>query len=114
MGRHDSSPGITDRRYERRLMGEWERFVHGDGLAPGVVRDVVEQSWLRCRHARVDPALKHAPDPLAEPALMALRHRHHELIEASRSIMTQAHDLLADSESMMILTDPRGVILQSE
>ena len=95
-------------------MGAWERFVHGDGLAPGVVRDVVEQSWLRCRCASVDPALEHAPDPLAETALMALRQRHRDLIDASRPSMVQAHDLLADSGTMMILTDPAGVILQTE
>ncbi len=54
-------------------MGAWERFVQGDRLAPGLVRDVVGQSWLRCRFASVDPALGHAPDPLAESALMALQ-----------------------------------------
>jgi len=26
---------------------------------------------MRCRSAHVDPALEHAPDPLAEPELMA-------------------------------------------
>jgi signal transduction histidine kinase len=112
--KHDASSGITDRRYERRLMGVWEHFVHGDGLAPGVVRDVVEQSWLRCRHARLDPALGHAPDPLAESELTALRQRHRDLIETSRPILMQARVLLADSGTMMILTDPEGVILQTE
>jgi len=56
----------------------------------------------------------HAPDPLAEQALMALRQRHRELIEASVPIMTQARDLLSESGTMMILTDPTGVILQTE
>src|SRR6267143_1197375 len=102
MSQRDSS-GITDLRYERRLMGAWERFVQGGGLAPGVVRDVVEQSWLRCRFASVDPALWHAPDPIAEQALMALRQRHHDLIEASAPVMTQARDLLSESGTMMIL-----------
>src|SRR5216684_8486105 len=106
--------GITDVRYERRIMGAWERFVQGGGLPPGAVPDVVGRSWLRCRYASVDPALVHAPDPLAEQALMALRQRHRELIEASVPIMTQARDLLSESGTMMILTDPTGVILQTE
>ena len=109
MGRHDPA-----RSYERRLLAAWERFVDGTGLASGVVPDVVGQSWMRCRSAQVDPALEHAPDPLAEPELMALRQRHRELIEASRPVMMQAHDLLSESATMMILTDPTGVILQSE
>jgi len=95
-------------------MGAWERFVQGDGLAPGLVRDVVGQSWLRCRFASVDPALGHAPDPLAESALMALRQQHRDLIEASVPVLAQARDLLSESGSMMILTDPTGVILRTE
>jgi len=43
-----------------------------------------------------------------------LRQRHRELIEASRPMMMQAHDLLSESATIMILTDPTGVILQSE
>jgi signal transduction histidine kinase len=114
MGQDDPARGVTDRGYERRLLAAWERFVDGAGLPSGVVRDVVGQSWIRCRSAHLDPALEHAPDPLAEPELMALRQRHRELIEASRPVMTQAHDLLSESATMMILTDPTGVILQSE
>ena len=114
MGRHDPARGVTDRRYDRRLLAAWERFVEGAGLASGVVPDVVGQSWMRCRSAHVDPALEHAPDPLAEPELMALRQRHRELIEASRPVMMQAHDLLSESGTIVILTDPTGVILQSE
>lgn len=114
MGQADPARGVTDRRYDRRLLAAWERFVEGAELASGVVRDVVGQSWMRCRSARVDPALGHAPDPLTEPELMALRQRHRNLIEASRPVMMQAHDLLSESATMMILTDPTGVILQSE
>jgi hypothetical protein len=50
---------------------------------------------LRRRYASVDPALTHAPDPLAEQALVALQQRHRELIEASLPIMAQARDLLS-------------------
>jgi len=65
MGRNDPARGVTDRGYERRLLKEWERFVHGAGLPSGVVPDVVGQSWMRCRSSHVDPALEHAPDALA-------------------------------------------------
>ncbi len=114
MSEQEPPSGMTDLVYERRIMGAWERFVQGDGLAPGAVRDVVGRSWLRCLSARVDPALAHAPDPLAEQALMALQHRHRELIEASVPVMMQARDFLSESGTMMILTDPTGVILQTE
>jgi len=60
MGQDDPARGVTDGRYQRRLLAAWERFVDGAGLASGVVRDVVGQSWMRCRSSHVDPALEHA------------------------------------------------------
>jgi hypothetical protein len=45
---------------------------------------------------------------------MALRSRSRDLIEASVPIMAQAHDILSESGTIIILTDPRGVILQTE
>jgi len=110
----DTWSDIADVRYQRRAMGAWERLVRGDGLLPGAVRDVVERSWMRCIGAHVDPGFMHAPDPLAESAVMALRQQYRELIEASAPILTQARDVLSDSGTMMILTDPVGVILQTE
>ena len=110
----DTGSDIADVRYQRQAMGAWERIVRGDGLLPGAVRDVVERSWMRCIGAHVDPGFTHAPDPLAESALMALRERNRELIEASAPILTQARDVLSNSGTMMLLTDPVGVILQTE
>jgi transcriptional regulator of acetoin/glycerol metabolism len=105
---------IADVRYQRRAMGAWERMVGGDGLVPGAVRDVVERSWMRCIAARVDPGFMHAPDPVPGSVLTALRERNRELIEASAAILTQGRDALSNSGSMMILTDPAGVILETE
>jgi hypothetical protein len=46
--------------------------------------------------------------------LMAQRRRHRDLVEASVRIMAEAHDFLSESGTIMILTDPSGVILQTE
>jgi signal transduction histidine kinase len=114
MGRLGSFSPTKDPRYDRQLMAAWERFVQGEELASGLVRDVVAESWMRCRRAHVDPALVHAPDPLAESALRELCQHHRDLIDASRPVMMQARDLLSESGTMMILTDPAGVILETE
>jgi transcriptional regulator of acetoin/glycerol metabolism len=45
---------------------------------------------------------------------MPVRARYRDLLEASVPIMAQARELLAESGTIMILTDPRGVILQTE
>jgi sigma-54 dependent transcriptional regulator, acetoin dehydrogenase operon transcriptional activator AcoR len=99
---------------ERRIMAAWERFVQRGEVAPHTVRSLIEESWERCRSAGLDPALTQASTLLTEEALMALRTRYRDLLEASGPIMAQARELLAESGTIMILTDSRGVILHTE
>src|SRR5438034_3405326 len=94
-------------------MAAWDRFLRQAELPPNVVRGVIEQSWSRCHSAGIDPGRSRAREPATENNLRTLQHRHHDLIDASVPIMKQAHGLLSDSGTMMILTDPTGVILET-
>jgi sigma-54 dependent transcriptional regulator, acetoin dehydrogenase operon transcriptional activator AcoR len=95
-------------------MAAWERFLQRGEVAPQTVRHLIEESWGRCRSAGLDPALTQASTLHTEEALMAVRARSRDLLEASGPIMAQARELLAESGTIMILTDSRGVILQTE
>jgi Transcriptional activator of acetoin/glycerol metabolism len=64
--------------------------------------------------AGVDPARVQAPTVLPAEELMTLRALHRELIEASVPIMAQAREFLSASGTILMLTDPRGIILQTE
>ena len=94
-------------------MAAWDRFLRQAELPPNVVRGVIEQSWSRCHSAGIDPGRSRAREPATENNLRTLQQRHHDLIDASVPIMKQAHGLLSDSGTMMILTDPAGVILET-
>jgi hypothetical protein len=59
-----------------------------------------------------DPKRSQAAIPLAEESLRTLQHVHRDLIGASVSITEQARDFLSQSGTIMILTDPTGVILE--
>jgi transcriptional regulator of acetoin/glycerol metabolism len=99
---------------ERRIMAAWERFLQSGEFAPSAVRSLIEDSWWRCRSAGIDPALAQASTLLTEEALMALRTRSRDLLEASGPIMAQAREILSESGTIMILTDPNGVVLHTE
>jgi sigma-54 dependent transcriptional regulator, acetoin dehydrogenase operon transcriptional activator AcoR len=99
---------------EPEIMALWERFLLGREMPPHVVRDVIEGSWMRCQSAGVDPQRSQAAPPLPEEALLALQHGHRDLIGASVPIMKQVRDFLAESDTIMILADPSGTILESE
>src|SRR5262245_63733251 len=95
-------------------MEAWGRFVSGEGAPPHVLRDLIERSWWRCLSAGVDPGRMQSPLVLPGEERFLVRERHRELIEATAPVMLQARDFLSESGTMMMLTDPSGVILQAE
>src|SRR6266481_2670287 len=98
---------------EKRVLAAWVQFLRGCELPPHAVRDVIEGSWERCTSSGVDPERSQAAMPLPEEALRTLQHAHRDLIGASVSITEQAKDFLSESGTIMILTDPAGVILET-
>ena len=98
----------------RKIIAAWERFLHESELPAHVVREVIEQSWKRCSSGGVDPNRSRGPAPLLAEDLRELQHHYRELLAASTPIMAQARDFLSESGSIMILTNPSGVILETE
>jgi transcriptional regulator of acetoin/glycerol metabolism len=97
----------------RQVMAAWDRFLRGAEVPPNAVRSVIERSWSRCYSAGVDPERSRAQEPAPEGDLKSLQHRYSDLVDASVPIMAQAHRVLSESGTMMILTDPTGVILEA-
>jgi sigma-54 dependent transcriptional regulator, acetoin dehydrogenase operon transcriptional activator AcoR len=99
---------------ERRAMNAWERLVCGVELPADAIRTVIERSWVRCHSAGVDPATSRAPAPTPDEDLSRLLHRFRDVIDVGASVMEQVRESLSESGTMMILTDPSGVILKTE
>lgn len=99
---------------EKAVMVAWEKFLSGNGMPQDAVRRMVEDSWRRCLDLGVSPIRVAAPLAVDDDGLHVLQNRHRDLIEAAKPVMAQAREFLAESGTMMILTDPRGVILWVE
>jgi len=99
---------------ESEVMKAWERVVCGMELPADAVRTVIERSWVRCHSAGVDPATKRALSPTSAENLGRLLHRFRDVVGVSRPVMEQVRESLSESGTMMILTDPSGVILNTE
>jgi AraC-like DNA-binding protein len=110
-GALSSSPNLHQ---EKKTRGAWDRFVRLGELAPNAVRTPVEDSWRRCHRAGVDPARAGAPAPRPEDGLRVMQQCDSELVHASRPIMAQARDILSESGTIMLLTDPTGVVLETK
>lgn len=99
---------------DRAIMIAWEKFLSGDGMPHDAVRRMIEDSWRRCLDQGVNPVRLAAPLAVDGDGLHCLQTRHADLIEAAKPVMAQAREFLAESGTMMILTDPAGVILWVE
>ena len=96
---------------ERTVRDAWERFV-GGGDAPVAVRSAVASSWQRSKNFQVDIDSHGAP-VLSEGELYRKR-ADNALLTASTRLATQrASQSLAESGSMLILTDGSGHIIET-
>lgn len=119
MAHHDHN---RDRRRVAKLSGleerdlavsrAWERFVSGTAPSAGPIRDVVIESWQRCRNSKVNLGVEYAPQ-LANDQHGQLRRRNRQLLQAAAPTLAGAADILAGSNSMMLITDAKGIVLDT-
>ena len=98
----------------RRIASARERLLSVGTLPDESVRSVIKASWQRCVSEEVNPQVAKRVIDLRGEQLENIRESHRELICASETIMRDAHDLLAESGTMMHLVAPSGVILLSQ
>lgn len=100
-------PRIGD---ESAVASSWERFLENRPL-PGVgVRNVVLDSWRRSRSEAVDPGIGSAPTANGDK-IHLLRARSHDLYEAAKPVLETLREILRESGTLIMLSDPSGTIL---
>ncbi len=96
------------------VMTHWERLLSGEECSSDALRRLIDDSWRRCLNAHVDPSKFQAPPPLSENSLYSLQQKHGDLLTASTPVMAMARDFLAETGTIMVLTDHSGTILSLE
>ncbi|MFG1479631.1 sigma-54-dependent Fis family transcriptional regulator [Xanthobacter sp. V4C-4] len=99
---------------DEKVMASWEKFLGGSEFGSDALRRLVDDSWRRCLSNSVDPQRAQAPPPMRDDSLHSLRDGCSELLEASQPVMASARELLAETGTVMVLTDGAGVILNLE
>lgn len=97
--------------YRRQVESAWDTMVGGGRSRPLSVRELVLDSWDRCSRTGVNP-MNSRPYFIGEgEPLECLRERHRELLLAAKSTWDVLSDILSEANSIMVVTDPRGVML---
>jgi sigma-54 dependent transcriptional regulator, acetoin dehydrogenase operon transcriptional activator AcoR len=91
----------------------WERFQSGEPVSINQVCHFVVSSWQRSLELGVNPQRDCAPLVASGDGVTALRARHRELLLAASGMLADAPELFAGSRSIMLLTDPAGVVLEA-
>ena len=91
----------------------WERFLTGHPRAIAPACNFVVSSWQRSLALGVNPTSRTAPLLARGEAMRQLRLRHRELLTAAASVFAELTDLFAGSRSIMLLTNPDGVVLEA-
>jgi signal transduction histidine kinase len=95
----------------RVIQRAWGKFME-NGTVSNAVRGVVLDSWGRSQEYQIPVERGEAPlSPEAE--VVQLHSEHAELVAAARPALEQAQLFLAQSNSIVILTDPSGVIIET-
>jgi signal transduction histidine kinase len=96
---------------ENQIRRAWEGFIE-NGTVSSALRGVIADSWQRSHDHGIPVERKGAPLAL-EPELLQHYAVHSTLVEAARPALSQARLFLAEANSMIILTDPSGVVLET-
>jgi PAS domain S-box-containing protein len=96
---------------DRKIQRAWEKFIE-NGAASNAVRGVVAASWERSQGYLI-PIERSETRVAPEAELVHRRSEHSELLAAAQPALEQARVLLAEASSMVIVTDPSGVVIET-
>jgi transcriptional regulator of acetoin/glycerol metabolism len=97
---------------QREVLAAWEKFVERGALSADL-RSSVAASWQRSKNHRVTIDRARAP-LVADAELFRHRSKHASLRHAARCALENSKTFLSDANSIMILTDPTGLIIDTQ
>jgi transcriptional regulator of acetoin/glycerol metabolism len=97
---------------QREVREAWEKFVERGALSADL-RSSVAASWQRSKNHRITVDRARAP-LVADAELFRHRSKHASLRHAARCALDNSRTFLSDANSIMILTDPTGLIIDTQ
>jgi sigma-54 dependent transcriptional regulator, acetoin dehydrogenase operon transcriptional activator AcoR len=97
---------------QREVRDAWEKFVERGALSADL-RSSVAASWQRSKNHQITVDRARAP-LVADAELFRHRSKHASLRHAARCALDSSRTFLRDANSIMILTDPTGLIIDTQ
>lgn len=103
----------TVKEHRDKVHVEWEYYIASENTEKAEVRPEILASWVRCTHYRVDPFSLQVHRALNQQALVRLLADHEKLIALAHPFMENLYGFVKGSGFVVVLTDPRGYILEA-
>ena len=104
-------PIKSEASFRKQVDIAWTDFVNRGECQPGQVRDVIHDSWQRCRNRGVEFTQHYPPMVASGSRLDLLKQENEELLLASHNTWQMLSDILSDSESFLTVAESHGVLL---
>ncbi len=105
------TPIESETNFCKQVDTAWTNFVNKGECKPGQVREVIYNSWQRCKTRGVE-CTQHYPSMAATgDRLDSLKQDNEELLLASQNTWQMLSDILSDSASFLTVAESNGVLL---
>lgn len=95
------------------LLAARRRFFSGAPMAESALAQPILRSWTRCAERGLSVAGRVRAEPMTQSELAARRERHEALRRRCRPELEALHASARVSDSIVILTDPSGLVLDT-
>ena len=99
------------RRYRAAVERAWDRLTVSGELSTDDMREHVSSSWRRCLAHGVSPVHQIPPEHARGDDVQLMRDSHREFMLAASNTWRMLADILTDTQSILLVADPRGVVL---
>jgi PAS domain S-box-containing protein len=93
-------------------LNPWERFITSGQLDEAAIKEVVAQSWLRCRRRGLNPEGGGSGVIATGKELEAILTKNRDLIDAALPFMQNLYRLVESSGFVVVLVDKNGYIIE--
>lgn len=105
-------PGAGPRGFDAAAVtATWRDMADGREPSQGVVRDMIFESWLRCRSVGLDALNHRAPFVDDSTRFEPLRRAHQELLDAAHHTWVGFAGILPEVDTLLLVADPQGIVL---
>lgn len=107
----DRTQMLSNPQQHNQLLDAWEKFLVDEEYPGDFIRPVVGDSWRRCYQSHTDPELQYAPIISDVNQLEQRRSLQADLLKAAHPILQRASQVLFRTDSLILLADADGLIL---